>query len=634
MRRDTLSSLMCALGVAYAVALHAQTTPTTSVLATRSGVSLNGRVQELGIVSPNGRFIVEPERDSLWIYDVRSHARQLLVASGGWDIAWSARSDAVAFVRQVADGNTWHVWSVRVDPESGKPRSAPQRVSTTVGLQPAFSHDGKFIAFAAQDSLTYRLMIVPSTGGREREIYRNTEFVSAMHWSPDDRTIFFQIRSSSPPTSVQIFRIAAAGGPARTIFRGRYLLRGLTGNGAHLVLSETGEAPHAAQTFALVIDTAGRQRGRVELPKDGQQSVLGVVGDSAIALATVVQRSALRTLTLSTGVARTLPITEQNPTEPEWSPDGKFILFLNERPSGNALMVTNADGVAARAITEVQPRSLYAPFAGWSPDGRTLVLQNQERTGLWLVDPAAGASTKVFEDSAFRAGRLHWNTDGTSIYYTSGLGEPNPVLYETTRSGVRRKVRAITRGFDFYDGASAFEFPHKSDSLRLAPLSGGAARALHAPPANEAGYMVGPIASSPRHDLSVTMLRDTKNGFDNALGVYTVSTGARRVINLPFTIAFNSGALILTPGGRAALVVGSSATLPALTLYRVPLDGSAISTVAAVPGYHPGPSGGCNCAISGDGTHFVYSSRTTGPTITYRLVKPGPFAAINSRIPR
>jgi Tol biopolymer transport system component len=56
--------------------------------------------------------------------------------------------------------------------------------------------------------------------------------------------------------------------------------------------------------------------------------------------------------------------------QPRWSPDGRRVVFTNDRDGDEELYVINADGSGMKAITD---NGLNDWDPGWSPDGRKLV---------------------------------------------------------------------------------------------------------------------------------------------------------------------------------------------------------------------------------------------------------------------
>jgi len=156
----------------------------------------------------------------------------------------------------------------------------------------------------------------------------------------------------------------------------------------------------------------------------------------------------------ATGESHQLTASKKSSTNAAWSPDGKWIAFLSDRPgqlSGSPegkkqIYVISADGGEARQLTKVETGvSIFA----WSPDSKKMAFSAEDpeskamkdRKGkygeyqvvhadysmshLWTLEIPAGESEalpepkRLTEGATFSVGEFAWSPDGTRISFSA-----------------------------------------------------------------------------------------------------------------------------------------------------------------------------------------------------------------------
>ncbi len=115
------------------------------------------------------------------------------------------------------------------------------------------------------------------------------------------------------------------------------------------------------------------------------------------------------------GAARRLTDAVDPPDEhwfPRWSPDGDWIVYSSLRPDVGLVIVPVAGG-PARVLTEGE----FDLWASWSPDGETIVFA-RAMGGLWTV-PAHGGDPERLTPDTLPATEPAWSPDGNSIAFSS-----------------------------------------------------------------------------------------------------------------------------------------------------------------------------------------------------------------------
>ncbi len=135
------------------------------------------------------------------------------------------------------------------------------------------------------------------------------------------------------------------------------------------------------------------------------------------------------------GAARRLTDAVDPPDEhwfPRWSPDGDWIVHSSNRPDVG-LVVVPAAGGGPRILTEGE----FDVWASWSPDGETVVF-SRGGSALWTV-PSQGGDPQRLTPDTLRATEPAWSPDGSRIAFSS-----NGRLLTITPDG--ETIGAVTSG--------------------------------------------------------------------------------------------------------------------------------------------------------------------------------------------
>jgi TolB protein len=270
-----------------------------------------------------------------------------LLAAGCSDSSSSSQASELAFVTS-RDGD-YAIYVMSADGQ-GQKRLTPNASTDGVSLErvffqidPAWSPDGRRIAFASKRSGTFDIFLMDADGGGERRLASTRDDESHPTWSPDSKQIAFQ--------------------------------RGL---GDIYVMDADGSAAHRiSQDPAAEIHPAWSPDGRW------------------IAYVRHIPGSPVRELWLvrpNGTERRQLTRLAAESFEPAWSPDGKRIAFSSASGgTGFDIYTTDVDGKGLRRVTR---SAADESEPAWSPDGKTIAFN---RDGAIVVAELGGRERRLTE---------------------------------------------------------------------------------------------------------------------------------------------------------------------------------------------------------------------------------------------
>jgi len=114
---------------------------------------------------------------------------------------------------------------------------------------------------------------------------------------------------------------------------------------------------------------------------------------------------------------------------PDFSPDGKYLVYVSRRPRGRILVIHSLETEEERELqTDISLSISYLSEPRWSPDGRSILIlatvtdsASEKRNGFHQIDVETGAVTPVVLDdevgSLFGPTPPVWSPDGSKIFF-------------------------------------------------------------------------------------------------------------------------------------------------------------------------------------------------------------------------
>jgi Tol biopolymer transport system component len=250
----------------------------------------------------------------------------------------------------------------------------PPPVDSLGDIQPALSPDGSRLVFCrywergSADLFSVEVDAELHPRGEPRRLTQERRRVATPQWTPNGKEILFAAGSLG---YLSLWRMPADGSTKPRAVNGPFQRI------EHISI------PRDSWKLAYAVDLSDANLWRLALGQDG----------------------------LRVSSASRLAASAFNDEEPEYSPDGKQIVFVSGRSGSDQVWLCSADGEDARQVTHLEGVDIVQVF--WAGDSKRLLLgvqyNNGGTTAFWL-DARTAKTTEIWKDgmpvSVSRDGRF------------------------------------------------------------------------------------------------------------------------------------------------------------------------------------------------------------------------------------
>ena len=360
-------------------------------------------------------------------------------------LAWCPDSDCLVVTDSPGEGKPDALFVVLLETGEKRPLTNPQP-PVQADTNPAVSPDGNWLVFRRTNNLfngeLYRLALGRdlTAAGEPQRLTPATLDANHPTWMPDSKEILFSVFTEGLRRLVVVGEEPGESTPARLPFVGEDGLTPVVSRPQHgrpprlvYLRSFTDEniwrvetsAPGAtASSPPVVFISSTRGEWFPQFSPDGRRVVFSSnrSGEGAIWLADADGSNTTRLATLGAFATGS----------PRWSPEGDMIAFHSNPEGQGEVYVVPAAGGKPRNLTS---NPATDSFPSYSRDGRWIYFSSN-RTGehrIWKIPASGGDAVKVTDDVGYLPIE---SPDGAYLYYVETMDKPSPLWRLPTSGGV------------------------------------------------------------------------------------------------------------------------------------------------------------------------------------------------------
>jgi serine/threonine protein kinase/dipeptidyl aminopeptidase/acylaminoacyl peptidase len=383
--------------------------------------------------------------------------------------AFSPEGNQIAYSWNGGQGDSFNLYTQLIDAGS------QLRLTTATGEDgtPAWSPDGRFLAFLRRTDTATGYFIVPALGGTERPLRPSYgvpfSYGRSIDWSPDGRQLaIVDHAQANAPLNILLVTMEPREERALLAHPLPYMQNPVFSSDGHTLAFVGGRGFLAQDIYVMTLPsgeprrltTDGRHiagitwsanereivfssnRGGLfavwKVPiEGGEPELVNAVGEDAYSPTLSRRNGNLAYLHLRAdwnlwrlpGPASAMP---QEPaaklifsTREEWqaaySPDDSRIAFVSSRSGSQEIWVSKSDGTEAIQLTSFRGPPTGTPR--WSPDGKWIAFDSRVRgdSDIFVIATDGSAPTRITSEASEDV-VPSWSRDGKWIYFTTDRG--------------------------------------------------------------------------------------------------------------------------------------------------------------------------------------------------------------------
>lgn len=314
------------------------------------------------------------------------------------------------------DDNAYETEIFLADAKGGSPVQLTRAKKSS--SSPAWSPDGKWLAFTSDRTDKRQLYLIDPRGGEARAITNVEDGVGAFAWSPDGKKIALTMTDPKPEAQKD-----------RDKKYGEFEVVDTDYRMTHIYVIDVD--PAAAEPAKPKKLTSGNFTvGAANWSPDGKSIAFDHRVDPNPNNSNTADISIVN---VADGSIRKL-VTQDGPdSNPVWSPDGKTIAFQSAMSnpwyfySNTRIAIVPADGGAVKSISDTfdeQPQII-----DWAPNGILFSALEKTSSRVYRLDTSSGKATPLSPASGASLGGFSFSRDFGTLAFTSADAKSFPEVY-------------------------------------------------------------------------------------------------------------------------------------------------------------------------------------------------------------